>query len=392
MAPDAPLRLLGDRTPAAFLRDYWQKRPLVVRDALPDFVSPLAPEELAGLACEAGVEGRIVLEEGGAHPWELREGPFAEDDFTSLPATHWTLLVQAVDDLVPAVAALLDRFAFLPKWRLDDVMVSYAPSGGGVGAHIDRYDVFLVQGLGHRRWHIGHAPVEDETIREGLDVRILADFTPDETVDLGPGDLLYLPPRVAHHGVALDDRCMTYSVGLRAPSHADLVADFLGDTLDRLGEDDRYADPDLAPAEHAGALRPDAVARVRRFFRGLVDDEAALADWMGRFVTRPSRGYPHPRAEPLTPADASEALAAGAGLRRGVHARLAYVARADGGATLYAGGDAHALAPPLAYAAPLLTDREAVPADALAPHHADDAFCALVAALVNDGLLELVGA
>jgi len=125
--------LLGDRSPTEFLDTYWQKRPLVVRDALPDFESPLTPNELAGLACEEGVESRLILEEGGDYPWQLKHGPFEQDDFLTLPETHWTVLVQEVDRLIPEVGALLDRFRFLPDWRIDDVMVSYAPTHGTVG-------------------------------------------------------------------------------------------------------------------------------------------------------------------------------------------------------------------------------------------------------------------
>ena len=143
--------MLGDHSPATFLDTYWQTQPLLVRDALPDFRSPLSPQELAGLACEDGVESRIILEEGGEYPWELRQGPFASEDFLDLPETHWTLLVQEVDRLIPEVATLLDHFRFLPDWRLDDVMVSYAPRHGTVGPHVDNYDVFLLQGAGRRR-------------------------------------------------------------------------------------------------------------------------------------------------------------------------------------------------------------------------------------------------
>ncbi|MFB6273326.1 MAG: cupin domain-containing protein, partial [Salinibacter sp.] len=244
--------VLGDRSPADFLDTYWQTRPLVVRDALPNFRSPLSPEELAGLACEEDVESRIVLEEGGEHPWELRHGPFLSEDFLELPETHWTLLVQEVDRLIPEVGALLDHFRFLPDWRLDDVMVSYAPTHGTVGPHVDNYDVFLLQGAGHRRWKIGTAPVEDDEIVPGLDVRILADFEADEEFVLGPGDLLYLPPRVAHYGVSTDDACMTYSIGFRAPRHQDLVANFLQHAVDTIDPDARYSDPDLTPVDHPG--------------------------------------------------------------------------------------------------------------------------------------------
>jgi 50S ribosomal protein L16 3-hydroxylase len=390
MHPTPPTStLLGDRSPAAFLDTYWQKRPLVVRDALPDFRSPLSPNELAGLACEDGVESRLILKEGGAYPWELREGPFDTEDFLSLPETHWTVLVQEVDRLIPEVGALLDRFRFLPDWRLDDVMVSYAPTDGTVGPHIDNYDVFLIQGLGHRRWEIGTEPVENEEIVPDLDVRILADFAPDETFVLGPGDLLYLPPRVAHHGVAADDECMTYSVGFRAPSHRDLVGDFLQHALEQIDPDARYSDPTLEPVEHPGALHQQARDKVRRLLRGLVDD-LDVDRWLGEYLTRPARTRTAVPPDAPPSADAlTEALRQGVDLRCGPVSNLAFLEHDDGSATLFVNGEATTLGPDLAYAAPLLTGREVLPADSLTPHLDDEAFVDLVCSMVEAGLLEL---
>jgi 50S ribosomal protein L16 3-hydroxylase len=382
--------LLGDRSPANFLDTYWQKKPLVVRDALPDFRSPLSPNELAGLACEDGVESRLLLEQGGDYPWELRHGPFDQNEFLNLPETHWTVLVQEVDRLIPEVGALLDRFRFLPDWRIDDVMVSYAPTHGTVGPHIDNYDVFLIQGLGRRRWRIGTEPVETEEIVPDLDVRILADFEPDETFVLGPGDMLYLPPRVAHHGIAADDECMTYSVGFRAPSHQDLVGDFLQYAIEQLDPDARYSDPDLEPVEHAGAIQEPARAKVRRLLRGLVDNDAEIDQWFGRYLTRPPRDRQAvPPETPVTDATLTDALQQGTDLRRGPVSHLAFIEHDDGSATLFANGETTSLDADLAYAAPLVTGREGIPTDLLIPHLEDDAFVNLLTSLVNEGLLEL---
>ena len=391
MQPTAPpSTVLGERSPAEFLDTYWQERPLVVRDALPDVRSPLSPQELAGLACEEGVESRIILEEGGEHPWELREGPFAREAFLDLPETHWTLLVQEVDRLIPEVGALLDHFRFLPNWRLDDVMVSYAPTHGTVGPHIDNYDVFLLQGAGHRRWQIGTEPVADEEIVPDLDVRILADFEPDEEFVLGPGDLLYLPPRVAHHGVATDDQCMTYSVGFRAPRHQDLVANFLQHAIETVDPDARYSDPDLTPVDHPGELQDGAREKVRGLLRELVRDDATVDQWFGQFLTRPDRNREAvPPEAAVSASDLTEALRSGRGLRRGPVARLAFIEHDDGSATLFLNGDAKDLDPDLAYAARLVTGREQIPADDLIPHLDDEAFVELLARLVNEGLLEL---
>ena len=391
MQPASPTSpLLGDRSPADFLDTYWQKQPLVVRDALPDFESPLTPNELAGLACEDGVESRLILKEGGEYPWELRHGPFDPEDFTELPQTHWTVLVQEVDRLIPEVGALLDRFRFLPDWRLDDVMVSYAPTDGTVGPHIDNYDVFLIQGSGHRRWEIGTTPVEDEEIVPDLDVRILDDFEADEEFVLGPGDLLYLPPRIAHHGVAADDECMTYSVGFRAPKHRDLVGDFLQHALETIDPDARYSDPDLTPVEHPGALNDDARTKVREVLHGLIDDDGTVDHWLGQYLTRPTRDRAAvPPRQPVSADTLTDALRQGTALRRGPVAHLAFLEHDDGTATLFVNGEARSLDAALAYAAPLVTGRQHIPAETLTPHLDDEAFVDLLTTLVNEGVLEL---
>lgn len=384
--------LLGGLSPAEFLDAYWQKKPLLIRGALPGFQSPLAPEELAGLALEEGVTSRLILEEGGDYPWQMKHGPFEEDDFLGLPETRWSLLVQEVDRLIPEVGTLLDHFRFLPRWRIDDVMVSYAPERGTVGAHIDNYDVFLLQGLGRREWQIGRAPVEDETIVPDLDVRILADFEPDETMVLEPGDMLYLPPRIAHYGIALDD-CMTYSIGFRAPGHRRLIGDFVSDRLEAVDPEARYADPDLTPADHPGAIRPEERERVRAILRRLVEDDVALDRWFGRYVTEPARGQIAVSPdEPFAETALVEAVREGASMRHGPASRLAYMTGDDGTATLFVDGEARPLPAELAFAGPLLTDRATIDADALRPHLDDDGFVGLLTDLVNAGTLEVTTA
>jgi 50S ribosomal protein L16 3-hydroxylase len=226
--------------PAAdFLRDHWQRKPLVARSAATG-LDQLDPDTLAGLSLEEGVESRLIQGAGNG-PWSLRHGPFSEQDFQTLPERDWTLLVQSVDHCLTDVSLLLDCFDFLPGWRIEDIMVSYAVRGGSVGPHFDQYDVFLIQASGHRRWQIG--PVCDaDTPRLPHDsLKLLADMPVQEEHLLGPGDVLYLPPGVAHHGVAEDDDCVTWSVGFRAPRLADLLAritdEALADTPDRLFSD-----------------------------------------------------------------------------------------------------------------------------------------------------------
>ena len=177
MTSDIPLTILGGISAREFMRDYWQKKPLLIRQAIPDFESPLSPDELAGLALEEEIESRLVIEHG-EQPWELRRGPFAEDAFADLPERDWTLLVQAVDQFIPEVAELLEQFRFLPSWRIDDVMISFAAPGGGVGPHFDNYDVFLLQGHGQRRWRLGQMCDADSPLLDHPELRILADEPP----------------------------------------------------------------------------------------------------------------------------------------------------------------------------------------------------------------------
>jgi len=281
----APGRPLG-MPPARFLRDYWQKRPLLIRGAFPQFQNVISPDDLAGIACQESALARLVVRDARRDKWELRQGPFTEADFGSLPQSHWTLLVQDVDKWDAEVAALLAPFAFLPAWRIDDVMISYATPGGGVGAHVDNYDVFLIQGRGQRRWRIDTNPQAPKAFREDSELKLLEQFTPSHDWILNPGDVLYLPPGIGHDGVAVDE-CMTYSVGMRAPSVPELIVDFADSIAEPLGEDVRYVDPDLKPARDPNEIDSAAVQRVRAALSALRDsDAAALQQWFGRFITR----------------------------------------------------------------------------------------------------------
>ena len=280
MNPDIPLQLLGGITAREFMRDYWQKKPLLIRQAIPDFESPIDADELAGLALEEEVETRLVIEHG-EHPWELRRGPCAEDEFGKLPEREWTLLVQAVDQFVPEVGELLENFRFLPSWRIDDVMISYAAPGGSVGPHFDNYDVFLLQGHGKRHWQIGQMCDSESPLLEHADLRILADFQATEEWTLEPGDMLYLPPRLAHCGVAVDD-CLTYSVGFRAPSAAEVLTHFTDFLSQYLPDEERYTDADAQPVSDPHQIQHDALDRLK----GL------LAEHMSDERIRPKRHFP----------------------------------------------------------------------------------------------------
>jgi 50S ribosomal protein L16 3-hydroxylase len=271
--------------PAKFLRDYWQKRPLLIRGAFAG-AAWMKPNDLAGLACEELALSRIVQRDPKRDRWKVRNGPFTERDFARLGNRNWTLLVQDVDKWDADVAAILTHFDFVPSWRIDDVMISYAEDGGGVGAHVDHYDVFLIQGIGQRRWRIDDRPDAPTSFRDDVELKMLRQFDPTHDWILDAGDMLYLPPGVPHEGTAIGE-CMTYSVGMRAPSSAELLLDFAESMAEPLGDEARLVDPDLSPADDANEITSAAIKRVRAAlpWLGAVDDDT-LTDWFGRFITR----------------------------------------------------------------------------------------------------------
>ncbi|ANJ68229.1 hypothetical protein A9404_02380 [Halothiobacillus diazotrophicus] len=269
-------QILGKFSPEDFLRHYWQKKPLLIRQAIPDFVSPLSPEELAGLACEEDVPARLILESAGERPWMLRHGPFVESDFTSLPESGYSLLVTDCEKLIPDLMNLVERFRFIPDWRIDDLMISYAPAGGSVGAHIDEYDVFLLQAHGTRRWMIEYPPRNTDFVPD-LDIRLLECFEPTEEWILEPGDMLYLPPGVPHHGVAVDD-CMTFSIGFRAPLLQELASGVTDRLITRMDATARFSDPDLKVAANPGALAAPTRTKLRALLHEVLNQEDAVLD------------------------------------------------------------------------------------------------------------------
>lgn len=324
-------------SPARFLREHWQKKPLLVRQAV-RFDDPLTPDELAGLACEDDVESRIVREHGAAHPWEVSYGPHPEERFAELPEDGWTILVQELNRHVPAAADLLDAFDFVPNVRVDDVMVSYAAVGGSVGPHVDSYDVFLVQGMGQRRWTYGTRPIADARFIEGLDLRILQRFVPDADEILEPGDLLYLPPGFAHHGVAVTP-CMTYSVGFRAPSFGELQRDWVNHAVSASRSSDALLGDPALEVGHPGAIPEAMLDRVRGVIRGLDTSDEAIDRWFASFATRLAPGR-ELRERERPPADAwiLERLASPGAVRRSEEGRWAFLPRPRGGLRLYVGG------------------------------------------------------
>ncbi|HEY4072850.1 MAG TPA: cupin domain-containing protein [Herbaspirillum sp.] len=274
------LSILGDITPAQFLRDYWHKKPLLIRQALPDFKALLTSKELFALAAREDVESRLVTKTKDR--WELQNGPFEQ-----LPATRqkeWTLLVQGVNLHNDKADALLRRFRFIPDARLDDLMISYASDGGGVGPHFDSYDVFLLQAEGQRRWQIGAQ--EDLSLVEGAPLKILENFVPSETYVLDPGDMLYLPPHYAHDGIA-KGACMTYSIGFRAPTYQELGEAFLDFMVETIDLPNRYADPDLIPSENPAEISKVMLRRISDELNKVRFTEEDIGIFLGEYLSEP---------------------------------------------------------------------------------------------------------
>lgn len=370
----------------AFLRDHWQKRSLLIRNPWRNWVNPLAPDELAGLACEDEVESRLIRQARGR--WTLEHGPLSAARFARLGDKRWTLLVQAVDHWVPGVAALIDPFRFIPNWRIDDVMVSYATDQGGVGPHFDQYDVFLIQGLGTRRWRVGGRCDKATPLLPHDDLRLLAAFEPVDEWLLGPGDILYVPPGVAHDGIAVGGDCMTYSVGFRAPSRSELIADWCDHLPAEIDDDDRYADPDLVAQANPGEIAPAAIAQMQAMVAEAMSDRAAFARWAGRFATTPKSVDATGQSE--TPIEADQlraALAAGTAIVRNPASRFAFVREEAGAVTLFVDGEAFDCTGPAAVVAEQLCAQVLLTLDAQA--QASEPVIALLVQLFDQGSITL---
>ncbi|MDH5564981.1 MAG: cupin domain-containing protein [Nitrospirota bacterium] len=315
---------LGDLSLETFLAEYWQKKPLLIRQALPGIKPPIAADELAGLACEEEVESRLIIQDPATDHWELTHGPFVDATFSELPDTHWTLLVQAVDHWVPAAAEFLTQFYFIPSWRVDDLMISYSGDKGGVGPHYDNYDVFLVQVSGRRQWEVGGLYDETSPRRPDVPVKILSEWEPEHCWILEPGDLLYIPPQVGHNGIAIGEDCMTCSVGFRAPSHRDILLDFSESVGEELSEEVRYADPDLLPQPNPGQITAEAVKKVQKILTQYVEDYDKLAQWFGCYMTAPKYQEEEPAQEEYHLEDVRRHLASGGRLFRNEGSRFAF--------------------------------------------------------------------
>jgi 50S ribosomal protein L16 3-hydroxylase len=296
-------RLLGGLTPAQFLQEYWQKKPLLIRQAIPGFQGLIEHQELFELACDPDVESRLVRQKSGQ--WEVLRGPQKATNLRPRKQP-WTVLVQGLNLWLDEADALLQRFNFIPQARLDDLMVSYAVDGGGVGPHFDNYDVFLLQGCGQRRWQISSQ--QDRTLIDDAPLKILRNFAPEHDWVLDPGDMLYLPPHWAHNGVAIGE-CTTYSIGFKSPDALELGCGFLGWLQDRMELEGLYADPDLKLQEHSAEISPAMVTQVSQMLSQIRWDHSDVAMFLGEYLTEPK---PHvffdPPEDPLSLAQFARAF------------------------------------------------------------------------------------
>ncbi len=378
----------GQVNATTFMSRYWQKQPVLLKGMFPASLAPLTPEELAGLALEDDVDARLVFHDAKKDRWRVEHGPFSEAQFLNLPDTLYTLLVQNVDHYVPAVAALRQTVAFLPRWRFDDVMISYATEGGGVGPHIDQYDVFLIQGLGRRRWQVGD---KDQPVVANENVKALRQVLPYEAsmdVIVEPGDVLYIPPNTPHWGTALEP-CMTYSVGFRAPAQTDLLARVAALRMEQCHDGRRYADPDGKPVKDGAEIPPAALEQVRQLLRDAADDPLLVAEAFASLSTQTRQ--PLERSKPVSEATLRKWWAAGRVLSRVDDARCVWYRDAAGKVRLYANGQPVSVPDagnkPLGKSlASLLANAEYLDPQEHAELEKDLAFFPLLTTLVNSGV------
>lgn len=379
--------LLGKLTQEQFLSRYWQKKPLLIKRALFPFPDLITPDEVAGLSCDKRVESRLIMEKGGKTPWELRRGPFKPSLFSKLPKSHWTILVNGVDRFVPQVHGLLDQFSFIPFWRIDDVMISVAYDKGNVGAHVDNFDVFLVQAHGTREWLIEDRPVEKDDFVPGLPIRLLKKFKPTHRWLLEPGDILYLPPRFPHHGIARGDKCMTISVGFRAPTIHEIMNGLASKAMSEGSETARYSDPDLK-GQRPGEISPMAIQKIKSAIEREMLSDTFIQDWLGTFSTEPYCDVEFEKASRSTaPSVIKQALTQATSLSRAEGARFAYVREGKDSIIFYANGHRTELAGKTARLAMLIADHVTIPTTAIRALALDQKALSFLKSFVESGVL-----
>ena len=323
---------------ARFLAEFWQQKPLLIRSAFEKFHNPLDPNELAGLACEEDANSRFI-EHTGNNEWRMCAGPLDNDFFDDVNGNQWSLLVSDVEKLLPQFNEYLEPFRFLPDWRIDDLMISYAPVGGSVGAHVDQYDVFLLQADGVREWQIENTPRHGVQPSVSNSIALLGDFIADETWQLHPGDMLYLPPQYAHHGIAIEEPCMTWSVGFRAPSIDEMLPDISNYLLDSAPADTRFTDPKRSTTDQPGLINQKDLQTLRHMLQQCLQQNDDLLDqWIGRYLTEPKEPTDRDNTveDNLDPTSSNITC----NLKLNSQKRVAYTINSRG-ATLFADGKAY---------------------------------------------------
>jgi len=381
----APLTHLGELTVEEFIADYWQQKPVCIRNGIAFQEALIAVDELAGLALESEVESRLIENKGDIKNWQVVHGPLTEADFNKERDFPWTLLVQGVDCYVPEVHDFLAKFRFLPSWRLDDLMISYATKGAGVGAHYDRYDVFLIQGEGQRQWQIGQTCNENSALMAHDHLSLLADFELSEEFILNPGDMLYIPPLVAHKGVAISDACVTYSVGFRSPSHGDVLTTFADECSMNISADLRLKDHGFTT--NSGEISAADVEGLMQLMRDQITPEN-VAQWFGKHSTEAKYPALDMAEEAMDLAELESIISDAYGvLRVSEGVRLAYTWQGDGGLTLFVQGEALPCPPDATAFVEAMANQWLLEVDEMAPLVEKDAAKAMLLILHNQGYL-----
>ena len=373
--------LFGSLTAEQFLRDYWQKKPLLIKGAFPADLAAITPEELAGLAMEEDVESRLVQHDPASGQWQLQHGPFKASTFKKLPKENYTLLVQAVDHWVPEVAAIRHAYDCFPQWRFDDVMVSYAVKGGGVGPHTDQYDVFLVQGLGRRRWQVADASI---TVIQNPAVKALRQVEPFEAsidVIVEPGDVMYVPPGAPHWGTAIEP-CLTYSVGFRVQSQADILTRLAEWMVENHVDGKRFADPDLQPATDTALIPAVTQQKVRDMMLELVQQPALVERAFACLVSQ-TRVPLEWLEDELSESKLKTLLSKKKVLQKHDDARFAWFAGSDGRVHVFANGEELEVGSLRSESAAFLCNARVIDGSALNQFADDLAFLPTLTMLVN---------
>lgn len=380
-------KILGHISTTDFLTEYWQRRPLLVGQAIPDFTTPLDAQLLAGFSLEPGIRSRIVVGGQTNQQWQCHYGPFDEGFYQQLPASHWTLLVQDMEKHMPGLQDIVDRFCFLPRWRIDDLMISYATDGGSVGPHTDQYDVFLIQASGKRKWQIQENQVDPENLVEDIELSILRDFQPENEWILEPGDMLYLPPGVAHHGVAIGE-CMTFSIGFRAPSRSVLLHAIAEQISGKPDVDRFYTDPRPTQSNGRAELTGDQVNAMIALMRDGLHDSHGMKKAIGSLLTEPVETPALYEAGTMSFTEFSDMLIGVDHFTLHPATRCLYMTE-DDSIRLYVNATEYPVKTQSAEAIVKLADEFSLPHDLFRPLQADEHVMAMLYELHQQGYLKL---